>query len=1490
MDSNKLLKYKRMGKRILSVFMIFCMALSILPQGTTAFAAEMGMLAVDTHVDGNWTAWSENDLPTQPGNYYLAKNITIDANTTNGKYKWEPSDGVTICLHGQTITSNAFINMVSGDVTIEDCGNQGGIKFAGNSSVYNSFQVGYSKAVHLTINGGTFSRNDNIRSTFGVYNGSTLTIKGGTFPHDEGYVVELNIFDTTLELSGSPNMSGGAGAILDITGYGAEQGQINVTGSLTRKYSLCVVDLKKQLESSNKYPFTNSPDTSFNDVEKFEVFDVDLSSVFVPTNIETSGRYVTRKNLESGQLEVIGPYYEVDFDYNGADGGNDIQSYYYIEGETYYKLPEPTKKGHEFKGWYYTEDPDDNDEVTNDREVKSGSHTLHAHWEADKYDIIYKDQKDENGKDEFSGTNRGELPDYHIYGIETTLIKAEKTGYTFDGWYMNSACEGEPITSISATYLPSEEMNSSSEKTKEIFLYAKWTVNTYNVTYEKNGGEIADEGSYGEYTYGKGLKLPTPEKPGYAFKGWYEDSGLNKGPVTEIGTEETEDKTFYAKWEIDPYTVTYRDKDEEIEVDDRYKTYTYENGLEHLPAPEKPGYTFGGWYEDSKFNGSPVTSIEAKTTGNKTFYAKWIARKYNITYIDEGNPIEVDTKYETYTYGESLTLPKQTKRGHKFLGWLETETCNEGDEPVITLLENYLPSDEEIVLYAQWTARTYKVIYKDGGSTIAVDDEYTRYTYGESLTLPTPTKAGYTFKGWCTDPECKDTPVTTLRDDYLPSDEETEEIVLYAKWAAETYTVTFRYQGATGDCDTVDMTVTYGDFYNELPNPKKADYEFAGWYTKPEGEEGAKKVDSNTRVAIADHHDLYAYWTVKTYTVTYDYNYPGAAKESQNLAYEGRYELPKDPKRPGYSFLGWFTSQDGGVQVQEGATLEEKNNQTFYAHWVDDIKPVIRLKYNNHDLSELTPFSGWIIIGGDAPVITVSVEEEGSGAEEITYTITEDGESLSEEPQRAPIKNGEAEITVNADFKGTIKIDCVDNENNHAISKTVDLIVENKKPVISLEEQGGTLREDGSYASAPAVEVIVSDVKESKISSGIASITYQIVNNGNKYAEEAVAEDFDKDIVTEYIFTIDSEEIPVGISTITVKVEDHAGNVREEKLIVKIWGNDEDFVAGAKERLQKIWDDLTVTNDTTKESLEEQLKDALAEEGFEDVTVTVEDFHKDMATTDKEGKIEATVTVSKGDSNETTDFDKNIDKLEPAPSTTPEQTPSTPPSTSPEQTPSTSPEPAPDTPSTETAIPPKEQEKNSIALMAGFKVSQTGKKISIKWGKVKGADGYQVYAAYCGKKFTKEPLKTVKSASTTKVSITKINGKKLNLKKNYKVYIAAYKEVNGKKVVMGKTTTGHIVGKNNKAYTNVKAVKVSMSKYTLKVGTTVKIKAKTVLVDKTKKQLSNAHAKEFRYKSTDTSVAVVSKKGKITAKGKGTCIIYVYARNGYAKKVKVTVK
>ena len=198
--------------------------------------------------------------------------------------------------------------------------------------------------------------------------------------------------------------------------------------------------------------------------------------------------------------------------------------------------------------------------------------------------------------------------------------------------------------------------------------------------------------------------------------------------------------------------------------------------------------------------------------------------------------------------------------------------------------------------------------------------------------------------------------------------------------------------------------------------------------------------------------------------------------------------------------------------------------------------------------------------------------------------------------------------------------------------------------------------------------------------------------------------------------------------------------------------------------------------------------------------------------------------------------------------------------------------------------------QNAISINKGLKVSQTGNKLNISWGKVSGADRYEVYAAYCGKKFGKNPVKIVTGAGVTTAVIKKLDGKKLNLKKNFKVYVVAYKTVSGKKQKLGKTIVAHVVGRKNAAYTNIKAIKLEKSKATIKKGKTWRIKATVVLVDSSKKMLPESHASAFRYASSNKKIATVNKNGKVKAKKKGTCYIWIYAKNGYAKKIKVTVQ
>lgn len=192
-----------------------------------------------------------------------------------------------------------------------------------------------------------------------------------------------------------------------------------------------------------------------------------------------------------------------------------------------------------------------------------------------------------------------------------------------------------------------------------------------------------------------------------------------------------------------------------------------------------------------------------------------------------------------------------------------------------------------------------------------------------------------------------------------------------------------------------------------------------------------------------------------------------------------------------------------------------------------------------------------------------------------------------------------------------------------------------------------------------------------------------------------------------------------------------------------------------------------------------------------------------------------------------------------------------------------------------------EKRKDLSLLLASGK--QTGKNaIKLNWLKYKDVSGYEVYWSYCDGKKNFKKAKTVQAGG--KRTFTH---KKLKKNRTYKYFIAAYKTVDGNKYYTAKSPTIHVAMKNEKR-TNIKSIKVNKTKLSLKNGKTFQIKTKLTLENKKKKPLT--HAAKLRYYTDDKTVAIVSKSGKITAKGKGECTVYVIANNGVSRKIKVIVK
>lgn len=283
--------------------------------------------------------------------------------------------------------------------------------------------------------------------------------------------------------------------------------------------------------------------------------------------------------------------YTIDFDTNG--GLPTLSSIDYTIESDSFTLQEITKAGYTFDGWYNGET-----KVTEITTGTYGNMTLVAKWTADLYTISY---------DLADGVNSPENPT--SYTIESGLITLKdptRVGYTFVGWY-----NGEQlVTTIDSNTL------------ENISLTAKWTVNSYKLTFDVDGNLTEKTFKYGESI----TAIENPTKVGHTFVGWSEELPETM-PANDITVE--------AKWAINSYDITY-DLAGGVNNSENPTTYTIESGLITLKNPTREGYTFLGWYNGEQL----VTIIDSNTLENITLTAKW-----KITTDHEGtedDPYSVD--------------------------------------------------------------------------------------------------------------------------------------------------------------------------------------------------------------------------------------------------------------------------------------------------------------------------------------------------------------------------------------------------------------------------------------------------------------------------------------------------------------------------------------------------------------------------------------------------------------------------------------------------------------------------------------------------------------------------------------------------------------------------------------------------------------------------------------------------------------------------------
>ena len=427
---------------------------------------------------------------------------------------------------------------------------------------------------------------------------------------------------------------------------------------------------------------------------------------------------------------------------------------------------------------------------------------------------------------------------------------------------------------------------------------------SYTVTFNTNGGNTIEP-----KTVAAGKKVTKPKKPvreGAIFEGWYSDSSLND--LYNFKTPVNSNLTLYAKWKIlQTFTITF-DSNGGTTVS---PVSLYEGNIPQMPQdPTREGYTFKGWFTDSELTQAySAVEIEADIM----LYAAWELNVYTVTFNTAGGTAIASQRV---AHGQKATFPAYPSRKNcSFNGWYTQKYTGTGDvqfdfyNTIIT---------QDTTIYAGWIIEGYTVTFESNGGPEIITQVMARNGTEAAEEPEEPAKKGYEFKGWYTDAE-----FTTP---YDFSTLVTQDIILYAKWQINTYTVAFIVDGGI----YVQTEVDYKKKVSRPEDPQKTGYDFTGWYTE-DGEA------FDFRTSITKEYDLFADFERQFYNVAFVTNCDTQI-ETKVYGYGDNIINNTVLEKTGYSFEGWYTDEACSSENLFNSSMNLGNSVatgplTLYAKW-----------------------------------------------------------------------------------------------------------------------------------------------------------------------------------------------------------------------------------------------------------------------------------------------------------------------------------------------------------------------------------------------------------------------------------------------------------------------------------------------------------------------------------------------------------------------------
>ena len=331
-----------------------------------------------------------------------------------------------------------------------------------------------------------------------------------------------------------------------------------------------------------------------------------------------------------------------------------------------------------------------------------------------------------------------------------TITMTPNPGYVVTSLAIHSSSSGTVLDTYSFT----EEGTWSQTYTpnQNIEIYVTFTPIIYTITVFEGPTQIANTQTY-NVTSDPIFFMPPcdcdPAVAGNKFVGWTGTGiqGMETAYVT-IPTGSIGNRTYYEVWEPESYSIHY-DLNGGYNHSGNKVSYTEADLPLSLQTPFRGGFTFLGWYTNSTFAGSPVDTIPAGTTGNKSFYARWEVRLYTVEFDINGGTGSAPDSIQANYNAEIVNLPSSagfSKDNHTFSGWATTS----GGMPITSYR---VPADNS-KLYAVWAPNKVTITFDINGG-FGVSPPTVLESYGAPVTLPDNSdngfsRTGYTFLGWAT--------------------------------------------------------------------------------------------------------------------------------------------------------------------------------------------------------------------------------------------------------------------------------------------------------------------------------------------------------------------------------------------------------------------------------------------------------------------------------------------------------------------------------------------------------------------------------------------------------------------------------------------------------------------------------------------------------------------------------------------------------------------